>query len=189
MDNEDFLKAIEFPSDKKKKTLKEKIIDVHRAGISNTNLVAFAQRFATNGGKILEAMAFAGYKISKNKPTAYTRGHELLAHPLVRKTITDLQEASREKHLMSAGILKDKYMEAYEFAKSMGNPAAMVSAVTGLSRLFGLDKKTHVHEGGDKPIKHAVVTMSLADRLAMLKEAKEVTEVKDAAVEDKKDDL
>ncbi len=109
----------------------------------NQRQLKFAQEYALSGNATAAAIN-AGYSPS----TATATASRLLKNPKIEKEIQALQEDAKKEFKVTREDLYEKYNQAFKLGALVGAPAAMVSAATGMARLFGLDKYKVEHEGG-----------------------------------------
>jgi hypothetical protein len=91
---------------------------------------------------------------------AQGEGHKLFEKPIVQKAIEKLQEKARAETIWNVDISKAKLLQAFELAVACKQPSAMVSAISAINRLYGLDKQvtetiatTEVQEKDRKALK------------------------------------
>jgi len=123
-----------------------------------------AQAFTSNGRKQEQAMIDVGY----SKAYANSYCGKLWEDKRLIEAIRRIDAKAVEKLERTAQQLDDKYCAAYDLAKQSNQPSAMVSAVTGIARLYGLDKDNDV--GLDKPAPiptHDLESIRLAARQAI----------------------
>ncbi len=87
-----------------------------------------------------QAAIRAGY----SKAGSTVRGSELLANRKVKVEIARLQAELVVKTETTVESVHGLYNAAYSLALNCNQPSAMVSAVTGIARLYGLDKDVQV---------------------------------------------
>jgi len=84
------------------------------------------------------------YAAGRMKPETVNRSaKELLDNPKITARIRELQVAHRKEHDITIERITAMYLADRELAHQLGNPSAAVSAITGLARLYGLDKQVH----------------------------------------------
>lgn len=83
--------------------------------------------------------------------TIYVAASELLRNPKIAVRVAQLQDQAAELCLYSVKQAFEEYESARVFAKEEGNPSAVVAAVNGKVKLFGLDnhKQSIEHTGKD----------------------------------------
>ena len=95
-------------------------------------------------GNATAACIAAGY----SERTAAAQGSRLLENKKIKDALGALQQQAQKEFEVTRESLYAKYEQAFKLAALTGAPAAMVSAATGMARLFGLDKYKVEHEGG-----------------------------------------
>ena len=104
---------------------------------------AIARAFTSNGRNEEQGMLSAGYSKS------YARsglGHRIYADIRLKTAIARIDAENAEIGQRTVAGLDKLYQTAYDTSKTLKQPSAMVSAVTGLARLYGMDKDNQVHE-------------------------------------------
>jgi hypothetical protein len=81
----------------------------------------------------------AGYSKCKGWEVNAMRVHN---KDIVIAGIEAYKAKSANKTARTVESVDDMYNEAYDLAKTSNQPSAMVSAVTGIARLYGMDKDT-----------------------------------------------
>lgn len=83
--------------------------------------------------------------------TIYVAASELMRNPKIKVRVAELQDQAAELCLYSVKQAFEEYESARLFAKDEGNPSAVVAAVNGKVKLFGLDnhKQAIEHTGKD----------------------------------------
>ena len=108
----------------------------------------FAQRYIEIG------VASDAYRLTYpcakwSKKTITEKACRLLGQANVQACIAALQRANAEQHKVTAGQLIEKLDEAFSLARTIIQPAPMVSAVMGMARITGLDKQIVEHRGAE----------------------------------------
>ena len=92
------------------------------------------------------------YDVGENtKPeTIWVKASELMANGKVAARVFQLQEAARERTLVTVESLTKELEEARAMADGLKNPAAMTGAIMGKAKLNGLliDKNDHSSKDG-----------------------------------------
>lgn len=111
----------------------------------DSTVEALAGMFCSNGRKREEAMWAVGYS------KAYARSYcgQMWANPRLKAAIARLDAKQGAKQARTVENLDEMYQEAYNTSKGLNQPSAMVSAVTGIARLYGMDKDNEI--GGKTP--------------------------------------
>ena len=116
----------------------------------NSTVQAIARAFTSNGRNKTEALKAVGY----SDRYAETRGiKEVYGNVRVKEAIAAIDAKGAEKQERTIASLDLMYAEAYALAKRCNQPAAMNGAVTGIARLYGMDKDAGSgHEAAPKPL-------------------------------------
>jgi hypothetical protein len=103
--------------------------------ISNPRHELFAQVLAA-GCSATEAYVKAGYRLNKGN------AGRLKANERIRKRVEELQARNVQAQEAAVGVtierLRAQFAEAYEMAKELSQPTAMVAATTAQAKLAGL---------------------------------------------------
>ena len=108
---------------------------------------AIAKEYCSNGRNKAQAMRTIGYAESSCKSGQATG--DVYGNLRVKAAIARIDEEQAQIGHRTVEGLDKMYQEAFTASKTLKQPSAMVSAVTGIARLYGMDKDTHVNE--DKP--------------------------------------
>ena len=106
--------------------------------IKDNNVIrAIAREYISNGLNKEEAMVKAGYS-----PSYARSGHcaRIYENKAVIEAIEAYEADLRVDASMTVGKVQDMYKEAYDMAVTTKQASSMVSAVTGIARLYGMDK-------------------------------------------------
>lgn len=91
----------------------------------------------------------------------YVEAGQLLDHPEITLRLKSLQEQAERHSIFTRQKALEEYEEARKAALTLGNPSAMVSAINGKVKLFGLEAPTKArveHTGKDGgPIEQVTV--------------------------------
>ena len=107
---------------------------------------AIARAFTSNGRNEEQGMLSAGYSKS------YARsglGHRIYADIRLKTAIARIDAENAEIGQRTVAGIDEMNKTHYNTSKTLNQPSAMVSAVTGLARLYGMDKDNQVNT--DKP--------------------------------------
>jgi hypothetical protein len=103
--------------------------------LSNPRHELFAQVLAA-GCSATEAYVKAGYRLNKGN------AGRLKANERIRKRVGELQGRNVQAQEAAVGVtieqLRAQFAEAYEIAKELSQPTAMVAATTAQAKLAGL---------------------------------------------------
>ncbi len=83
-----------------------------------------------------QAATRAGYSAK----TANEQAARLLTNVSIKQEIGRLQAKIQAKTETTVQSVQSMYQSAYDAAETLNQPSAMVSAVTGIARLYGMDK-------------------------------------------------
>lgn len=72
----------------------------------------------------------------------YVEAGQLLDHPEIALRLKSLQERAERHSIYTRNKALDEYEDARKAALTLGNPSAMVSAINGKVKLFGLEAPT-----------------------------------------------
>jgi hypothetical protein len=97
----------------------------------------FVEAFLACGDASRAYLAAYATKTKVSARWVVTEAYRLLRHPLVRARLAELRRKTETLATFTADQAFCEAGEAFELAKHMGNPAAMVSAVTLRARLAG----------------------------------------------------
>lgn len=126
----------------------------NRLSKEKANLIA--SHYCTNGFKKVQALLDSGYS------TTYANnvGLKLFDNDLVRQAIARIQAQNKASGAMTVEKVQEMYLKAYELAEETKQSSSMVSAVTGIARLYGMDKDASLDQeqasAMDKAIKEAI---------------------------------
>lgn len=136
------------------------------------NQEAFALAYVETGN------AAEAYRRAYDRPEnardnwIYVEASQLLDHPKVSLRIQALQEEAARLSLFTVKAAFDEYEDARQLAKNEKNPSAVVSAINGKVKLFGLEapsRAKHEHTGKDgSPIKTEEIGQGSAKLIAAL---------------------
>ena len=99
---------------------------------------AIAREFTSNGRNKTSALKAVGYKSSY-----YLGGRSdkaVWGNERVREAIAKIDAETAKKASRTVQQLDDMYAEDRTLARDLKQPSAAVSAVTGIARLYGMDK-------------------------------------------------
>ena len=103
--------------------------------LSNPRHELFAQVLAA-GCNATEAYVKAGYRLNKGN------AGRLKANERIRKRVDELQARNVQAQEAAVGVtieqLRTQFAEAYDMAKELSQPTAMVAATTAQAKLAGL---------------------------------------------------
>jgi hypothetical protein len=102
----------------------------------------FASKYVNNGLNGAKAARDAGYK----EHSARSIACQLLTIPYVKDEINRLQALEAKKAGFTIQDAHQLYTHAYAMAERTRQSGAMVSAVTGIARLYGYDKDANIGE-------------------------------------------
>ncbi len=126
--------------------------------INNESTVeAIARAFTSNGRNEEQGLISAGYS------KAYARGgtsNKLYSNVLVKQAIARIDAKQGREQGRTVLNLDEMYQAIYDQAKGLKQPSAAVSAVTGLARLYGMDKDNQVHEDAPQALTPAELTLA-----------------------------
>ena len=120
----------------------------------DSTVETIARAFCSNGRKQEQAMIDAGY----SKAYANSYCGKLWENPRLRAAIRRIDDEMRTESKTTVTSVHSMYQEAYIQALVLNQPSAMVSAVTGIARLYGMDKDNQI--APDMP---ASITAAQAD--------------------------
>jgi hypothetical protein len=109
-----------------------------------TTVQAIAREYCSNGRDKAEAMRTIGYAESSCKSGRAVG--DVYGNVRVKAAILAIDEAGAAKSETTIESVQEMYNAAYALAQTGNQPSAMVSAVTGIARLYGMDKQTTVTE-------------------------------------------
>ena len=95
-----------------------------------------------------KALVKAGYSDNYSR----TRGLKLFDNDRVMTAIAKIQAKAAKKTEMSIERIQQMYLEDRELAHKTNQPAAAISAVTGIARLYGFDKDAKVETKQDREL-------------------------------------
>jgi hypothetical protein len=113
----------------------------------DSTVEAIAQAFTSNGRNKLEALKTVGYKPSYYNTLGIGRVYSNIR---VKQAIARIDARTSAKAERTVTSLDAMYQRAYDQALTEHQPSAGVSAVTGIARLYGMDKDNQLHT--DKPV-------------------------------------
>lgn len=106
--------------------------------INDPNVVrAIAREYCTNGHNKPQALITVGYKPSYANGG---KGTGLYQKEPIKKAIEAFEKDMRLSSEMTVEKVQAMYKEMYDLSKTNNQPSAGVSAVTGIARLYGMDK-------------------------------------------------
>jgi len=117
--------------------------------LSNARHELFAQVLAA-GCSATEAYVKAGYRLNKGN------AGRLKADEHIRKRVEELQARNVQAQEAAVGVtieqLRTQFAEAYEMAKELSQPTAMVAATTAQAKLAGLwiERSEHTRKQPDE---------------------------------------
>ena len=115
--------------------------------ISDPNTVkAIAQEYISNGRNKPKALITVGYSESYANSGKGTR---LYGKKAVKEAIAVLEAKMGAEVGRTVQSLDLMYQQAYDKSLSSNQPSAMVSAVTGIARLYGMDKGVTITDTAD----------------------------------------
>ena len=110
---------------------------------------AIAREYCSNGRNKLEALKTIGYK----KSYYSTRGISVVYSKVrVKAAIAEIDTENAEIGHRTVQGLDEMYQAAYKLAKTCNQPAAMNGSVTGIARLYGMDKDADHKLDEPKPL-------------------------------------
>lgn len=94
------------------------------------------------------------YDVAENARDSwiYVEASQLLDHPKIALRLDELREQAQRLSIYNVFEASKEYERAREIAEKLENPAAMVSAIGGKVKLFGLEppaKRSHTHSAPD----------------------------------------
>ncbi len=109
---------------------------------------ALARAFIANDRKQEQAMIEVGYT------KAYARSYcgLMWENPKIKAAIKAIDEKQAEIGNRSVKSLDEMYQVAYDLANKRDQPAAMNGSVTGIARLYGMDKDADSKLDEPKPL-------------------------------------
>jgi len=134
--------------------------------LSEEKAQAIATEYCTNGFKKVLALVSVGYKQSYAN---CKRGLSLYDNVKVKTAIAKIRTATIAKTWFSVAQAQAMYEEDRQFAKKSNQAGAMVSATTGICRLYGMDKDAG---GGEKTV--IVISPRIIPILPKLIDSKEI---------------
>ena len=109
---------------------------------------AFCQAFIETGNAS-EAYRKA-FDASRMKPETVNRSaFDLLQNPKITARLEEIRAEHAKRHEITVDTLLDELEEARQLARDTINPAAMVAATMGKSKITGFDKKVLQHQNPD----------------------------------------
>lgn len=111
--------------------------------LSNEKATAIATEYCTNGFQKVMALINVGYAKSYAN---CKRGLSLYDNVKVKSAINKIQTAAIAKTGFTIAEAQRMYEEDREYAKKCRQTGAMVSATTGICRLYGMDKDANIGE-------------------------------------------
>ena len=114
-----------------------------------TTIRAIARAFVSNGHKRGEALIEAGYA-----PRYANSGHcaKIYDRKEVKEAIEGYEADVRVNSDMTVEKVQALYMGAHDLALEHNQPSAAVSAITGIARLYGMDKDASQDKQEAKPL-------------------------------------
>lgn len=122
---------------------------------------AVAREYCSNGRDKAQGMRTIGYAESSCKSGKAVK--DVYGNLRVIAAIKRIDTKSAQIGRRTIKSLDVMYQEAYDAALCLKQPSAMVSAVTGIARLYGMDKDNEV--GGDKA---TILTAEQAERYSLM---------------------
>lgn len=89
----------------------------------------------------------------------YVEAGQLLDHPEITLRLKSLQGQAERHSIFTRNKALEEYEEARKTALTLGNPSAMVSAINGKVKLFGLEAPTKTKVEHTGPNGAEIVTM------------------------------
>jgi hypothetical protein len=112
--------------------------------ITDPNVVrAIAREYVANGHNKPQALIAAGYKPSYANSG---KGTGLYQKQAVKDAIAAYEADMRVDSAMTVERVQQMYLDAIDLAVKNNQPSAAVSGITGIARLYGMDKQTTVSE-------------------------------------------
>jgi hypothetical protein len=123
-----------------------------------------ASNYCTNGYKKVQALLDCGYA------TTYANnvGLKLFDNDRVKEAIARIEARNAVNQAMTVEKVQELYMGAHDLALEHNQPSAAVSAITGIARLYGMDKDASQDKQEAPPL-------TQEEREAFLKTAKQAT--------------
>ncbi len=109
----------------------------------------FCRIYCVNGHNAAQAYKTA-YPNTKSGYNAH--GARLIAKDSIQQEISHIEAESRAEQGRTVQSIDEMYQTAYDAGMVLKQPSAMVSAATGIARLYGMDKDNDM--GADKPLEH-----------------------------------
>ena len=103
-----------------------------------TTVKAIAREYCSNGRDKAEAMRTIGYADSSCNAGKAVK--DVYGNLRVEAAIRRIDEAGAAKSETTVESVQAMYQEAYDLAQTTKQASSMVSAVTGIARLYGMDK-------------------------------------------------
>ena len=103
---------------------------------------AFALAFFETGNAAEAYRRAYGVTTEDRDSWVYVEACQLLDHPKITLRLSALQEQAERHSIYTRNKALEEYEEARKKADSLGNPSAMVSAINGKVKLFGLEAPT-----------------------------------------------
>lgn len=94
----------------------------------------------------------------------YVEACQLLDNPKITLMLNELGEQAKRHAIYTRNQAAEEYEEARRSAKTLGNPSAMVSAINGKVKLFGLEAPTKAkidHTSTDGSVERATAAASI----------------------------
>jgi phage terminase small subunit len=95
-----------------------------------------ASNYMTNGLRKVDALLDAGYSTSY----ANNVGLKLFDNDRVKEAIAKIQAKNAVDGDMTIEKVQEMYLEMFDLSKQNNQPSSGVSAITGIARLYGMDK-------------------------------------------------
>ncbi len=111
----------------------------------DSTVEAIARAFTSNGRVRCKALQEVGYSVKYSEHA----GLKLLDNVRVKAAIARIDGKGSVKAERTVQSLDEMYQDAYDTSLLLKQPSAMVSAVTGIARLYGMDKDNEI--GGKAP--------------------------------------
>jgi hypothetical protein len=96
-----------------------------------------ASNYCTNGFKKVQALLDSGYKTSYATSAV---GLRLYDNIKVKEAIACIEARNAASATMTVDKVQSLYQAAYDLAEETKQSSSMVSAATGIARLYGMDK-------------------------------------------------
>jgi phage terminase small subunit len=104
---------------------------------------AFINEYMVNGHNATKAYKKA-YPDSSDK-ACESNGARLISNDKIKQAIAGMMAAKGAETAMTLDRVQAMYLEAYELGKESKQSSSMVSACTGIARLYGMDKDNQLN--------------------------------------------